>query len=250
MALEGLGRVSVSRDSARPLPRLLPARGLFLLLLLILISGFPHPCSPRGGALGCQPHRFQASFLENLWTVSLFLSLLKSRSQCCLGSVANHGPMRVPVPTVTLHVGLALRATTAPRHHRQGSWFSGKEWSGRWPNRCVCQRPPRIRVLYYIQHLHVPPLSDRASTVSFKSRGCVLAMRPAITKAVEGNDDMSRSPLPGVTHCAGPSTISLRPNCDNSQQPRWASFWGFEQLSNSVSWGLLTSFIQKRKLRT
>lgn len=113
MALEGLGRVSVSRDSARPLPRLLPARGLFLLLLLILISGFPHPCSPRGGALGCQPHRFQASFLENLWTVSLFLSLLKSRSQCCLGSVANHGPMRVPVPTVTLHVGLALRATTA-----------------------------------------------------------------------------------------------------------------------------------------
>ena len=29
MALEGLGRVSVSRDSACPLPRLLPARGLF-----------------------------------------------------------------------------------------------------------------------------------------------------------------------------------------------------------------------------
>lgn len=185
----------------------LPVASSVLLLLLILISGFPHPCGPHGGALGCQPHRFQASFLENRWTVFLFLSPFKSRSQCCLGSVTNHGPMRVPVPAVTLHVGLALRAITAPRHHRQGSWFSGKEWSGRWPNRCVCQRPPRIRVLYYIQHLHGPPLSDRASIVSFKSCGCVLAMCPAITKVVEENDDMGRSPLPGVTHCAGPSTI-------------------------------------------
>ena len=231
MTLEGLGRVLVSRDSARPLPRLLPACGLFL-----PSPSHPHLWVPPSPQSSCWHSRLPASSVsgqlprESLDT--LFLSLFKSRSRCCLGSVANHGPMGVPVPTVILHMGLALRAITAPRLHRQGSWFSGKEWSGRCPIGVSVPTSPRVRALYYIQHLRVPPLSDRASTVSFKSRGCVLAVRPAVNKVVEGNDDMNRSSLPGVTRCAGPSTIALHPNSDNSQQPRWACFWGFEQLSN------------------
>ena len=132
MTLEGLGRGLISTDSARPPSGLLPAHGLFL-----PSSGFPHPEVLMVAIPGCQPHRSQASFLENPWAFSLFLSLFKSQSRCCRVRCRPRA-YGVPMPTVTSHMGLLLRASTAPRHHRQGNWFSGKEWSGRWPNRCVC----------------------------------------------------------------------------------------------------------------
>ena len=192
----------------------LPVASSFL-LLLILTSGFPHPLSPHGGAPGCQPPRFQASFLENRWTVSLFLSLFKSRSRCCLGSVASHGPVGVPVPTVTAHVGLAL-SHHSPEASQAGKLVFRKGEVGQMAQRASVPTSTQNQGAVLCPAPACPPLSDRANTVSCKSRRCMLAVRPAVNKVVEGNDDMHPSSLPGVTHCAGPSTIALHPNSDNS----------------------------------